>query len=98
MQTAVKNHLKERRFIIIIIMKNQQLPLFWISLCLFQGLDMVEQMLNLAHCFHLPLLHLAMYIILITFYTFKAIPIILFYFANAPAWRKKTVSRALGKR
>lgn len=46
---------------------------------------MVEQMLNLPHYFHLPLLHLAMYIILITFYTFKAIPFPLFYFANAPA-------------
>jgi len=46
---------------------------------------MVEQMLNLADYFHLPLLHVAMYIILITFCTFKAIPIIFFYFANAPA-------------
>lgn len=46
---------------------------------------MVVQMLNLARFFSLPFLHLAIYNVLITFYTFKAIHIILFYFANAPA-------------
>lgn len=52
---------------------------------------------NLAQYFQLPFLHLVIYIISVTFYTFKAILIILFYFANAPARSKKTVNGALWK-